>query len=77
MSYMFEVLEKIRMQIYPTGTNASKTVYNKGKPEEKPFASIEGRTRKEIVDDAIEAIKKYGLIEIGVGAMVKNISAGD
>lgn len=59
------------MQIYPSEANASKTVY-KGKPE-KPFASIEGKTRKEIVDDVLGAIKKYGMIKEGPGAMLNNI----
>jgi|GEM_PF-6626882 len=76
MWYLSNLIERLKNELYcnycelPPNyfINKSKSAYS-----QKPFASIKGRTRKEIVDDAIEAIKKCGCIRTGVGAMVKNV----
>ncbi len=80
MRYLSNLIERLKNELYCNYCELPPNYFsNKSKSpcSQKPFASIKGRTRDEIVKEAIGAIKDSGCIRTGLEAMIKNVYAGD
>lgn len=76
MHYLSKLIERLKNELYCNYYELPSDYFIKKSKldcSQKPFASIKGRTRDEIVKAAIGAIVDCGCIRTGVEAMVKNV----